>query len=140
MSLLRRIQSKPSIVKAHYAIAIAGLFTGIVAIIWVSTLPARLNNLSEGARVEKESSSIKDFFSETKTQLGAIIEWDENSASAPISEPTPIEEPQHEPVSSALSNMSMSTDTPSEASTSTPQKNETPRVVLIATTTREKSE
>lgn len=49
MDFLTRIRSKSPIVRAQYALGIAGLLTGIIMVIWLSTLPARFSEIGAHA-------------------------------------------------------------------------------------------
>ncbi|MCR4285419.1 MAG: hypothetical protein NUW00_00835 [Candidatus Kaiserbacteria bacterium] len=75
---LRRLHEKDSNTKAQYALIVATLVTGVIGLVWVSTLPARFENTVslDGSVEEIERMKESDFGSliqDTKAQLGNII-------------------------------------------------------------------
>ena len=78
MDFWSRIQTKSSNVKTQYSFLIAGLVTGIIGMVWVSTLPARLSQMAASGETNSEesedSSGLNDLFNDTKSQLGNIID------------------------------------------------------------------
>lgn len=75
---LRRLHEKDSNTKAQYALIGAILVTGVIGLVWASTLPARFQNTAslEGSVEEIERIKESDFGSlikDTKAQLGNII-------------------------------------------------------------------
>ncbi len=146
MSLLTRIQAKSKNVKTQYAFFGACAITGMIGIVWVSTLPARFTEVKPvEVAGETESVNTNDFgeiLSETKNQLGNIIDW--NTEKAPSEAILPED--------SALGALNDELAVPPESvSTRTephgeifedkaPLTSPSPRVILIATTTDQKSE
>ena len=47
MDFLTRLRLKSPLVRAQYAIGTASVVTGIIALVWLSTLPARFADLEE---------------------------------------------------------------------------------------------
>ncbi len=83
MRILEHIQTRDRQKKSHYSVAIAGGITGIIALVWITTLPARLgekislSDTSEGfeqSTQTTEEKGIGSFFSDTKSQLGSIFQ------------------------------------------------------------------
>ncbi len=175
MRLLRQIHTKDSATKARISFAAAGVVTGIIALIWISALPARIaerTKLSQEASSQSQKDDMKDVksaFSDVKTQLGNIASWKDikkEDAGVPaqtdgVSESNTNEDPVSTETfgESALGAMNLNTasDTPVNAEGSTapvprteisPETNTaisnasttpTPRVILIGTTTTQKS-
>ena len=54
MDLLTRIRSKSSLVRTQYALVAAAVFTGLVALIWLTTLPARFAGVEEEIQTRTE--------------------------------------------------------------------------------------
>lgn len=71
MRLFRYLQSKPREVKAQYAALIAGVITGGIAVVWASTIPTRF--AEKVPLVEEDDTSLTEFITDTKTQLGNIV-------------------------------------------------------------------
>ncbi len=146
MSFLKHIQAKPKEVKVRYAFLGSCVITGMIGVVWASTLPARFTEMKPVEMAEEtESTDTNDFgeiLSETKNQLGNIIDWN--------TEETPTEAAL--PEDSALGALNEEPSTPPEperVETVSPQEtfeektsitNPSPRVILIATTTDQKSE
>ena len=75
MDFWSHIESKSSGVKAQYSFLIAGLVTGIIGMVWVSTLPARFSKLGEQEEsLVEDSPGLGEILTDTKAQLGNIIE------------------------------------------------------------------
>lgn len=84
MEILEHIHTKDRQKRAQLAVVVAGSITGVIALIWVSTLPARLGetialDITEDADSEPASEVVKekgfgDIFSDTKSQLGNIFQ------------------------------------------------------------------
>lgn len=55
MDFLTRMRSKSPIVRMQYALGIAGLTTGVVTAIWISTIPARFAEMRDGATTTTET-------------------------------------------------------------------------------------
>ncbi len=88
MDFLERIQSKPSNVKTQYAFGVASAITVIIAIVWMSTIPARFSEVSlKQTDSKEEKANLGDLVNDTKNQLGNVIGSVENLSDTP-SEPT----------------------------------------------------
>jgi hypothetical protein len=96
MKILEHIQNKDSASKSRFSLMVAGVITGVIALVWVTTLPARigekisLDSKSESEKVA-ETEEKKDFGSivgEAKNQLGSLMQWKEqlDNKSAPSSD------------------------------------------------------
>lgn len=77
--MLERIRAKNADTKTQYALIGAGLVTSIIGLVWISTLPARFAekiNLSPDEEKQDlfEESGISDVVTDTKSQLGNIID------------------------------------------------------------------
>lgn len=179
MGLLERIQSKDRSAKSTIAIGISGGITALIALVWITTLPAQMaNTISLGGEEEKKINNEKEergldsFMSDAKSQLGNIIQsnsldtqgasesevtTDVNadtalgglthdssvSADASVPAPTPAD-----PILTDVQEISDVPDSPRVDSvtpdvtqtTTTPQITPVPRVILIGTSTSQKSE
>jgi len=76
MSLWRKLQSKSSGIKAQYAFGIAGVITGFIAIIWISTVPARFAEIAplEDMIAQEDTPDFQEIFNDSKSQLGNVID------------------------------------------------------------------
>jgi len=76
MSFFMRMQSKSSSTKAQFAFVTAGVITGIIAVIWVSTVPSRLREMAPTniATDDTGNDSFSKIITDSKEQLGNIIE------------------------------------------------------------------
>ncbi len=76
MSFWRYLQSQSQSIKAYYALCIASVSTGLIAIVWISTIPARFAEISpkEESVNTEESQSFTELFDTTKGQLGNVID------------------------------------------------------------------
>jgi hypothetical protein len=77
MNFLTHIRSKPNDVKTRYTFAIAGIVTGLIAIVWATTLPARIaeiNSKNTAPNEAPKTDSVVDFLSETNDQLGSVAD------------------------------------------------------------------
>lgn len=86
MSFLRDLQSKSQTAKAHYAFGFASMVTGLIALVWMSTIPARFAETSVQMNTFTEDVQEHDataFLQTAKSQLGTIIDW---NSTEPISE------------------------------------------------------
>ncbi len=158
MSFLERIQSKPKAIKAQYAFISACIVTGLIGLVWVSTVPARFEELKPTVANQEAEEEVKTFgevFSDTKNQLGNINNWNgdpetdieieqqilEDSALGALDSeieyqveadtptaPEALRMPQFESTTEVISEEKVSLPAPS------------PRVILIATSTSQKSE
>ena len=157
MSFLKRVQSQSSSTKAQYAFVEACLITGFIGVVWASTIPARFAQMTEEPlEEEKEPLGIIEVFEETKNQVGNIINW---NTDAPVEEKEKTLSPDTAlgalttgDVSKATSTEEKTVVTPPRVeevvitTTSTPEttndaeKPIQPKVIIIATTTSQKSE
>ncbi len=150
--MLERIRAKNADTKTQYALIGAGLVTGIIGLVWISTLPARFAekiNLSPDEETQDlfEESGISGVVTDTKSQLGNIID------SIPSDE---AEAPREVEVDGALGTLGDKSNTEitnqnqnesnviengeqEDVSDAIPKSVE-PRVILIGTTTSQKSE
>lgn len=83
MGILEYIHSTNKQKRAQFSVLVAGGITGVIALIWISTIPARmgdsiaLNNLdadTEPSPEEVEKKDIGSAISDTKSQLGSLFE------------------------------------------------------------------
>lgn len=81
MDFLTKVQRKSKETKKHYAFMSAGVVTGLIAIIWFSTLPARFAEMKSEEMVITEDTEpgIAEVLDDAKSQLGSIIEWNTDS-------------------------------------------------------------
>jgi hypothetical protein len=132
MDFLERIQSKPRGVKTRYAILTAGFITGAIALVWMSTIPARfaevaLNTSKEG---ETEKPSLGELMNDTKSQLGNVIESIDG-----------VKEEQVPETNMDALSMPVAGDTTGSAlgETLTPEPNAVPSTTATSTTSSETS-
>lgn len=74
MAFLKHIQRKSSTVKAQYAFGAATVVTGLIGVIWVSTLPAKFSTISVATPSVEGTDELNGFLTNTKDQLGSIVE------------------------------------------------------------------
>jgi hypothetical protein len=152
MRLLREIQSKPSDAKARYAAVGASVVTGLIALIWVTTLPSRFASVTpaEGEVSDtRGTEEFKELFDETKAQLGNVINWQEaiEELSGETTNLDTLNTPDYkngEAESTAGEVPKVADDETSPDEIETPpeeeSEGETPRTVLIGTTTPAETE
>ena len=81
MSFLQNLQSKSPTAKANYAFAFASIITGLIVIIWMSTIPARFSDMKGNKQAEKKDEGQKgleakaEFLDTAKSQLGNLVNW-----------------------------------------------------------------
>ncbi len=75
MDFLTQLQSKPSHIKASYALAFSAIVTGFIGIVWVSTLPARFSAVAT-TEIEEKTGVFSTFFDDMKTQFANVISTD----------------------------------------------------------------
>ena len=74
MKLLEHIKSKPSDVKAQYSALVAGIVTGAIAVVWVSTLPSRFAEIEAPSTDTRDSmDKLGELIGDTKEQLGNVV-------------------------------------------------------------------
>lgn len=54
--LIKQIQQQPHVVKSNFAFIGASVCTGIIALIWLTTLPARFSDIGKGANAVQNSA------------------------------------------------------------------------------------
>ena len=96
MSFLQNLDAKSSATKGRYAFAFAAAITGAIAIVWISTIPARFAQVSPMGKQDPNG-----FVNDTKTQLGNVVDWNGDTELPPNDAAEAI--PQEEP--SSLSNL-----------------------------------
>jgi|GEM_PF-2324357 len=75
MSFWEHLESKSSSVKSQYAFGVASVITILIALVWVSALPARFAQKgSSEDTAEQETKGFSELFSDTKNQLGNIVQ------------------------------------------------------------------
>jgi hypothetical protein len=80
MDFLTRIRSKSPHVRVQYAVGTAGLVTGIIMVIWLSTIPARFADLgghatsteTDAAKNVKEAADVPSPAEPEAQELGAL--------------------------------------------------------------------
>ncbi len=157
MSFLKRVQSQSSSVKAQYAFVGAGLITGVIGIVWVSTIPARFADISGENIVEeeKETSGIIEVLEKTKKQVANSINWNTETeeekevtlspdtalgALTIESAPQATTTPEKAVVAAPHTQEKVVATTSTPPSTNEEEKTPQSKVILIATTTSQKSE
>ncbi len=167
MSLLGRIRTKPKEVRVRYSFLVASITTGIIAMVWMTTIPARftVNTLTQKQEKKDTPSGVSSIFDSIKDQFANTIESQKKLADTTAGEEKQ-EGSEGDNVSSdsALTNLtsspSLSTSSPATTTdtsintevvstqhiTATTSAVETvvtpslPRIILIGTTTFQKSE
>ena len=96
MSFLQNLQSKSPTAKANYAFAFASIITGLIVIIWMSTIPARFSDMKGNKQAEKKDEGQKgleakaEFLDTAKSQLGNLVNWNSKEKD-PTTEEAPID-------------------------------------------------
>jgi hypothetical protein len=144
-----KLQTKSAGVKAQYAFLVAFVVTGVIGAVWVSTLPARIAQISvskqDGTGDSSAPNEFNDLLNDTKSQLGNIIETTktdvlENVQPATnldmLGEPVPAQEATFSDNKSVPTNlktpgMEINTAPASEVDV----EPTAPRMILIGTTT-----
>lgn len=157
---LRRLHEKDSNTKAQYALVGAILVTGVIGLVWVSTLPARFQNTASlGGSVEEieriKESDFGSLIKDTKAQLGNIIgsvpleenSLDEDSALGSLGKDEILYDEYQSSSGvgtewgSGTGDAVVSTTATSTATSSTLEpKAVEPRIILIGTSTDKKTE
>lgn len=166
---LNNIRKKPKAVRSQYAMVAASVFTGVLALLWATTLPERFavenvdpfvqQQLAAAAAVEEERpDGVKALFSSLRDGMAALMfntESEEDVVAetpdtktididALLRESAPVEEPPAPSPETATSTEATSTPSlpPAESSaSSTPPAPTTPvgEVILIGTTSSQKN-
>jgi len=136
MSFLERMRQKSPEVKGRYAFVIALSVTGVIAIIWAFSLPARFAELSKGTSAEEpevteeSGGGFVDLVNETRSQLGTVFE----GVDTETVETAPLEDANVDtPKESSPSNITFIDPEAGEVD----EKEQKGRVVLIATSSSE---
>ena len=74
MTFLKHIQAQSSAKKAQYAFGVSTLVTGIIGMIWLSTLPAKFADISISPPPIEGTEEMGNFLNDTKEQLGSVID------------------------------------------------------------------
>lgn len=75
MGFLEHVRSKPESVRTQYALGIAGLVTGIIGVIWVTTIPAKFSKTAQN--LESESvlfDTLGNAVGDIENQVANVIE------------------------------------------------------------------
>ena len=169
MSLLGRIRTKPKEERVRYSFLVASITTGIIAMVWMTTIPARFTThaitLTHKQEKKDTPSGVSSIFDSVKDQFANTIASQEKKVDTTASEEVHAESGGDNVSSdSALTNLasspSLSTSSPATTTdtsintevvstqdiTATTSAVETvmtpppPRIILIGTTTFQKSE
>lgn len=132
MDFLERIRSKSPQSRAWYTTLFAGGLTGLVALVWLTTLPSQFKETAIQLKAERPTSVLSDVLSDTKAQMANTVE---------SIQPDPKEEVVERQNMEALSDpdpiaVPVSTTTPPVETLKAPE----PKVILIGTTTARSSE
>lgn len=170
MSLLEHIRTKPKEERTRYAFLVASIVTGIIAMVWITTIPARFTTHVQTLTQKQENKEKKDTSSGEPSVFDSFKDQFANTIASQKNE---VDETTGDGVQSgsnnassdsALTNLapspSLSTSSPATttdssintevvstqpitATTSTAETVVTPpppRIILIGTTTFQKSE
>ena len=144
-----KLQTKSAGVKAQYAFLVAFVVTGVISAVWVSTLPARIAQISiSNSEVNEDSSEVQNFsdlIQDTKSQVGNIIETTKTDVLENVPPATNLDmlgEPVPAQEATFSDNKSVPTDlkTPGMEINTAPASEvdvapTAPRMILIGTTT-----
>jgi hypothetical protein len=109
MSFLRDLQSKSPTAKANYAFGFATVITGLIVMVWMSTIPARFSEMKGTEKVEKKDGveqgvqADAKFLDTAKSQLGNLIHWNKT-------ETTPTTEEVSIDYASNMANLNLEAD------------------------------
>ncbi len=134
MSLLEHMHNKPHYVRRHYALLISFIITGIIAGIWVTTLPSRFAERPLTPKLPEKSEEVRelgDLLKDTKSQLGTVIETQKEIAKN-LDEAKNLE-------SLAIENAFLSTSTPATSTAATLVSTTSAMNALYAPTTQDNS-
>lgn len=93
MSFLKNLETKSSTTKANYAFAFASVITGLIVIIWMSTISARFSDMKGSKQAEKKDGQAEanaKFLDTAKSQLGNLVNWDK-AKTTPTTEEVPVD-------------------------------------------------
>jgi hypothetical protein len=146
MEFLDRIRRKPPHVRAHYAFGSALFFTGVIALVWVTTLPTRLstisNTIQEGNIPEAGSAQIgfDNLLQNMGEGLQDTLNTEEEPESLPQTESYSGESSLNDLEGWATENEDFEPESPSSApeeqGANEPQSSTSAQVILIGTTTK----
>ncbi len=162
MSLLKRIQEKDPAAKAQFTLLASGVITGLIALVWITTLPARIGNtISLDGKDHTETQTeggLGSIIGEAKNQLGSLSDWKEQLEEQ--AEPVPdsamgslMDEVPTENIPPVLDTPSPGTTTETTSSpvesvpvsptttaldASSPEPTPPPKMILIGTTTSQR--
>jgi hypothetical protein len=157
MSLLERIRSKPPHVRGQYAFWFSVSVTAVVAVIWATTIPARFSHTTISLEVDA-GKDMQEIFAEAKDQVANTITAELQNIEAIDTADTrnmqqfaidmagtssTTEEDTGENVgvsSTTAQNPAVTTSEESASTTRVTEPAPAPRVILIGTTTTQKSE
>lgn len=75
MNILAWLRAQPSDMKTKYSFIFASVCSGIIALIWATTLPAQFAHISmQDSEKESQTNSFTNVVSETKNQLGNVVD------------------------------------------------------------------
>ncbi len=165
MNILKRIQEKDPVAKAQFSLLASGVVTGLIALVWMSTLPARIGNTisldGKEHTEEQGSKGLGSIIGEAKNQLGSLSDWkkqleEEYSTQSDSAMDSLMNETQEEntpppardalspaPTSEAVLPPVESASIPVATTTSEaapPEPVPPPKMILIGTTTNQKSQ
>jgi hypothetical protein len=152
---LERLRGKDSSTKAQIALISALCVTGVIALVWMTTLPARFDSmaLTEDESIQETKNSITavgSFLETTRSQIGNLIEGaapeeevvlDEDTALGSLDNDMRLYD-RYEPYESASDTEVPTESLQKEVAPKVKREPETPtsRVILIGTSTPRKSE
>lgn len=96
MSFLKNLENKSSTAKANYAFAFATVITGLIVIVWMSTIPTRFSEMKGTEQIEKKdeagtgAQANAKFLDTAKSQLGNLVNWNKTETT-PTAEEVPID-------------------------------------------------
>jgi len=96
MKALQRMQERSDEAKKNIALLGAGLCTSVIALVWVSTLPAQFETIakesSENTLVVQEERlpSVSEILADVKNQTAAVVESVEKEEVVILEEKTPV--------------------------------------------------
>lgn len=76
MKLLKNLHAQSSSMKAQYAFGAAATITALIAIVWISTVPARFAKIAPAHDIHDEEGSthLSDLIDQSKNQLGNVLD------------------------------------------------------------------
>jgi hypothetical protein len=159
MNIFKRIQEKSQIEKSNFSLIVSGLITGLVALVWISTLPARIGEISLDRKSDAHDESkkgISEIIGDAKNQLGSLSEWKNqldtqgevvsDSAMDSVSNDVPVENAPDSALGSLSSGttnasssvLAESVPTPATTTSEVVSPEPPPKMILIGTSTTQK--